>query len=174
MLLKLAYVHTKLKVVGKLSKTLSHWQLYGCHPKSCQSCHCLQPKHCHIENPNLVPCDNLLTTLTTFGDDFKPLGCQNRNRHFDNPKVVKLTTGGLHLDSLKGCYNDNHGKMTSLHGVAKTDNIILTTIKLSNWQLFEYLMTTVCFVCFKGCLDIPLLSPLCSCVMGPYASYSVC
>ncbi len=47
-------IHTKQKVVNELSKLLSPKQLYGCHPKSCQSCQRWQPKSCYQDNPILV------------------------------------------------------------------------------------------------------------------------
>ena len=47
-----SHKHTKPKVVNELSKPWSPEQLYGCHPKSCQSCQRWQPKSCYHDNPS--------------------------------------------------------------------------------------------------------------------------
>ncbi len=54
------HLHTKLKVVNELSNRLSPKQLYGCHPKSCQSCQRWQPKSC---SQDIRLSDNPLTTF---------------------------------------------------------------------------------------------------------------
>ncbi len=96
-LVSLSSLHTKRKVVEKLSNELSLWQLYGCHPKNCLGCHQGQPKSCH--------CDVITgTTLTTLKLSIGDNSLTIRWQLYDIPSFCVL--GRFNLEHLPNYYRN--------------------------------------------------------------------
>ena len=147
-ILHLFHLHTKhthkTKGCKKASKTLSKWQLYGRHRKGCQGRHHIQPKYCHYDNNSWVvmfwqPLDNFDILR------WQPLllGLPKQAPSNCNHKVFKLTTHELlYLTTFWRPLADNLAPWG-----CQNRHRQIPTLKLSNWQLFDYLSTTLCFVC---------------------------